>query len=401
MTHADVDRGGFGLGLNLVKRLLVLEVARDAVDVRALAQAVGVADRGAPAGELVVVALFIVAAVGAFRIRIAEGEHGRAAGERHVKAGLSRPALEGFVIKADRGKSKLIGSVGRALVHVVEVLSAQIGLRKAAVVVAAGSERVAVVGVVGIFRARPVVERGGRGEIERTGHIGAAESGVARVARLAFSRSNRVVFFAGAELVLRVHAEGILSVSVEARKVRGLVGDGVVHAGAAHIVRAEFNSVGPRSAEGREIAEKTVGAVGAVKGAEMTEGEFAEGAANEEVRFTAEETATLSDRAVVERKAVFEHEADAHAVAEVFNALEAEAAAGLVAGRHGEGVGSVLARLTRIGVKILDADVDDAVNGYVSGHGRTRKSAEDGECSKSLFHFYVSWKKRFSGRALL
>ena len=133
----------------------------------------------------------------------------------------------------------------------------------------------------------------------------------------------------------------------------------------------------------------------------MTEGEFAEGAANEEVRFTAEETATLSDRAVVERKAVFEHEADAHAVAEVFNALEAEAAAGLVAGRHGEGVGSVLARLTRIGVKILDADVDDAVNGYVSGHGRTRKSAEDGECSKSLFHFYVSWEKRFSGRALL
>ena len=84
MTHADVDRGGLRLAFSLldVVRLLVLIVARDAVYVRALAQAVGVADRGTPAGELAVIGLFLVAAVGAFRIRIAEGKHGRAAGER-------------------------------------------------------------------------------------------------------------------------------------------------------------------------------------------------------------------------------------------------------------------------------------------------------------------------------
>ena len=116
---------------------------------------------------------------------------------------------------------------------------------------------------------------------------------------------------------------------------------------------------------------------------------------NEEVRFTAEEAIALTERAVVDRKAVFEHEADANAVAEIFDALEAEAVAGLVAGSHGEGVSSGLGRIIRIGVNILDADVDDAVDGHVSGHGRTRKSAEDGECSKSLFHFYVSWKKGF------
>ena len=115
----------------------------------------------------------------------------------------------------------------------------------------------------------------------------------------------------------------------------------------------------------------------------MTEGAF-----NEEERFTAEDpvVAIGVERAVVGIKAVFENEADLHAVAEVFRTLKAKAVASLLAPFHLEGI-DVIRAVNRL-VHIGEAGIDNAVERNVSSKGGAGKSAEDCSCSKSLLkHF--------------
>ena len=107
------------------------------------------------------------------------------------------------------------------------------------------------------------------------------------------------------------------------------------------------------------------------------------------MRFTAEEVAALVERAVVCLKAVFKHEADLVAVAEVFHALDAEARAELTGVFHRELVDVVNAGGVGIGMDVGQAQVNQTVDlNFSCGSGAGgSKSPGEGKCDKSLFHF--------------
>lgn len=84
---------------------------------------------------------------------------------------------------------------------------------------------------------------------------------------------------------------------------------------------------------------------------------------------------------------VFKDEANRQAVAEIFRTLEAEAGAGLHAAFHGKLINGVMASEIGVSTQILDTRINDTVELNISSESRTGKSAENGNCSKSLFHF--------------
>jgi hypothetical protein len=138
------------------------------------------------------------------------------------------------------------------------------------------------------------------------------------------------------------------------------------------------------SAEGRENANLSPGAGTAVDRTDLAEGQFTEAALNEERSFTIKERVVVS--AGVSGEAIFQNEANREAVAEIFRAFEAEAGAGLHAGIHAKGVGSISGTV-QINVAVGQTFVNDTVELNISSESRTGKSAENGNCSKSLFHF--------------
>lgn len=117
---------------------------------------------------------------------------------------------------------------------------------------------------------------------------------------------------------------------------------------------------------------------------------------NIEVGFTAEEAIALAELAVVSAKAVFENEANLHAVAEIFRALKTETGAGVLTRVLGELVSGV--RVADLLVLIVEAKVDNTVDGHVSGESRAGKSAENSHGSKSLLHFDILYWEKVVGR---
>lgn len=100
---------------------------------------------------------------------------------------------------------------------------------------------------------------------------------------------------------------------------------------------------------------------------------------NEEVRFTTEEAAVLTHRAVVSVEAVFENEADLRAVAEVFRALQAEARTGVLTGLHIKRIDGILT--INLVVCVVEAKVGLTVKRNIGSSSRASgsKGAHSGE----------------------
>ena len=98
----------------------------------------------------------------------------------------------------------------------------------------------------------------------------------------------------------------------------------------------------------------------------------------------------LAELAVVNIKARFENEADLHAVAELFIAAHADAAAGGLAAHHAEVVRVLDAVDAVINVRIGQTHVDLAVDGdfgTLCDHGQGGQDTQGQEC---FFHFLSS-----------
>ena len=95
----------------------------------------------------------------------------------------------------------------------------------------------------------------------------------------------------------------------------------------------------------------------------------------------------ISQSTGVARELAFQDEADRNAVTKIFRALEAEAGTGLHAGFHGELVDGIRAHSVAVSIQILKARINNTVELNISSESRTGKSAKNGNCSKSLFHF--------------
>ncbi len=128
--------------------------------------------------------------------------------------------------------------------------------------------------------------------------------------------------------------------------------------------------------------------VAAVQLSDAAERDFAEVRTDEHLRFTIEEAVGIGERAVVDVEAVFKHEAHGHAVAEVFRALHAPAAAGREARLHRKVVVVINVRFVLIDVLILQAGVNAAVKRNFGSGRNTRKGAEDGENSQTLLEHF-------------
>ena len=166
----------------------VAVVGSDAVNVGALAQAVGVADRSAKALEF----SFVGAAfrrLNLFSIGVADCEHRRAAGNRCAHASLKGIAFDGVLIAeiaAERIERVRVASVSRfaGLIvadHIVEVLAAQEDLGDFKVIGSAQRNRKTVI-QIGVFlgeSAGPVVAVDDCGEIEAGGLVSGALPSVA------------------------------------------------------------------------------------------------------------------------------------------------------------------------------------------------------------------------------
>ena len=184
----------------------------------------------------------------------------------------------------------------------------------------------------------------------------------------------------------------------DARKRRRLVGHRVVEALEADHVVGRFDRAAPGRAERRHGTGDAVRAVAARQLADAAEREFAEGAVDEELGFTTEHAAVVAEFAVVSVEAVFKDETHLHAVAEVFDALQAEAGAGLHALSHFERI-RIGRAVVVVHVRVLETEVDHAVERDIGSHGGAGKSAEHSESSKSLLHDICLLIKSFSPEA--
>ena len=144
--------------------------------------------------------------------------------------------------------------------------------------------------------------------------------------------------------------------------------------------------VAPAAGEGtHHVPESSVGAVPAHERAHAAERQIAESAVEVDAGVAAEEAAALTQSPRIGAEAVFKHEADLEAVAEVFGALEADAGTDVLAREHLE------ARFGRAvdGVVLLPrhAVVEYAVDLHVGGEGAgRRKKAAEREGEQSAFH---------------
>lgn len=374
VLHAgnDLSHGGVGV----VDR--VFEPSGAAVDGRTLAESVFIAAADRPTRD------FLVGAV-AVGVHVAGHTVGRAAQDRELRAEDDAVAVDVAVALAGHGVDErntevFVAQAAADPVGILEVLRGEVGRREAAVVVGAEGERHLILAVSnGKAAFVRVVE--GTDEAEAAHLVGGAESGVAVGGGLAFN--------AGA--VLAVGLEGVLSVDLGTVEVGRFVDDGVVNAAG---VRREdkvlvANDRAPAAAHRGEVGEDAVGAVVAHERAHAAEGERTEVGLEEEAGFAAEEAVVVAELAVVGGEAVFELEADHHAVAEFFNALEAELGSGVVAGVERE---RRVAHVLVTGVVVAgdrghaETDVDGTVEGNRSGRSGARDGTEESQSKKRLLH---------------
>lgn len=376
VLHAgnDLSHGGVGV----VDR--VFEPSGAAVDGRTLAESVFIAAADRPTRD------FLVGAV-AVGVHVAGHTVGRAAQDRELRAEDDAVAVDVAVALAGHGVDErntevFVAQAAADPVGILEVLRGEVGRREAAVVVGAEGERHLILAVSnGKAAFVRVVE--GTDEAEAAHLVGGAESGVAVGGGLAFN--------AGA--VLAVGLEGVLSVDLGTVEVGRFVDDGVVNAAG---VRREDKVLvaddrAPAAAHRGEVGEDAVGAVVAHERAHAAEGERTEVGLEEEAGFATEEAAAVAERAVVGGEAVFELEADHHAVAEFFNALEAELGSGVVAGVERERrvvhLGGFVAGVVVAGDRgHAETDVDGTVKGNRSGRSGTRDGTEESQSKKRLLH---------------
>lgn len=376
VLHAgnDLSHGGVGV----VDR--VFEPSGAAVDGRTLAESVFVAAADRPARD------FLVGAV-AVGVHVAGHTVGRAAEDRELRAEDDAVAVDVAVALAahgvdERNTEVFVAQAAADPVGVLEVLRGEVGGREAAVVVGAEGERHLILAVTGRGAAFVrVVE--GADEAEAAQLVGGRESAVTVGGGLAFN-------------ALAVHAvvlEGVLSVNLGTVEVGRFVDDGVVNTAG---VRREDEVLvaddrAPAAAHRGEVGEDAVRAVVAHERAHAAEGERTEVRLEEETGFATEEAAAVAELAVVGREAVFELEADHHAVAEFFNALEAELGSGVVAGVERERrvvhVGGFVAGVVVAGNRgHAETDVDGTVKGNRSGRSGAGHGTEESQSKKRLLH---------------
>lgn len=378
VLHAgnDLSHGGVGV----VDR--VFEPSGAAVDGRTLAESVFVAAADRPARD------FLVGAV-AVGVHVAGHTVGRAAEDRELRAEDDAVAVNVAVALAahgvdERNTEVFVAQAAADPVGVLEVLRGEVGGREAAVVVGAEGERHLILAVMGRGAAFVrVVE--GADEAEAAQLVGGAESGVAIGGGLAF---NALVV-----LIQVVVLEGVLSVDLGTVEVGRFVDDGVVNTAG---VRREDEVLvaddrAPAAAHRGEVGKDAVRAVVAHERAHAAEGERTEVRLEEKTGFATEEAAAVAELAVVGREAVFELEADHHAVAEFFNALEAELGSGVVAGVERERrvvhVGGFVAGVVVAGNRgHAETDVDGTVKGNRSGRSGAGHGTEESQSKKRLLH---------------
>lgn len=204
-------------------------VGSDTVEIRALAQAVGVAHGRTDTLEfdLFFIGFGVGFEVGFFSIGVADCEHSRAAGNRCAHASLKGIAFDGVLIaeiaaeRIERVRFACVNGirVGLRLIvadHIVEVLAAQEDLGDFKVIGAAQRNRKTVI-QIGVFlgeSAGPVVAVDDSSEIEAGGLVSSAQGVVAVGAGLAFS-GLQVLFLLG------IRFERVLSINRHAGKRRG------------------------------------------------------------------------------------------------------------------------------------------------------------------------------------
>ena len=208
-TGVDGDRRRIAVGTCLMSFIFhaVTIVGRDTVEIRALAQAVGVAHGRTDTLEFDL--CLIGFGVGFFSIGVADCEHSRAAGHRCAHASLKGIAFDGVLIaeiaaeRIERVRFACVNGirVGLRLIvadHIVEVLAAQEDLGDFKVIGAAQRNRKTVI-QIGVFlgeSAGPVVAVDDSSEIEAGGLVSSAQGVVAVGAGLAFS-GVKVLFLLG------------------------------------------------------------------------------------------------------------------------------------------------------------------------------------------------------------
>lgn len=388
VLHAgnDLSHGGVGV----VDR--VFEPSGAAVDGRTLAESVFVAAADRPARN------FLVGAV-AVGVHVAGHTVGRAAEDGELRAEDDAVAVDVAVADTAHAVGEFNAEVFVAQaaadpVGVLEVLRGEVGGGEAAVVV--GAEREGH-----LILAADAVETGGHNtfvrvvegtdEAEAADLVGGGDGGVAVGGGLAFFAGGFNARDGVRQLGGVVGLEGVLSVDLGTVEVGRFVDDGVVNAAG---VRREDEVLvaddrAPAAAHRGEVGEDAVRAVVAHERAHAAEGERTEVGLEEEAGFAAEEAVVVAELAVVGGEAVFELEADHHAVAEFFNALEAELGSGVVAGVERE---RRVAHVLVTGVVVAgdrghaETDVDGTVEGNRSGRSGARDGTEESQSKKRLLH---------------
>ena len=201
-----------------------------------------------------------------------------------------------------------------------------------------------------------------------------------------FGIASRIIFSRS----LAVRLKRILSSQLQTSETRGLINNHVV----ITVGGSKAPNIAVAAVEGFNVAEHVIRTEGRRNAAETAKSDRAERAGERQTGFTAEEAAALTHRAVVTIEAAFELEAHLIAVAEVFRTLQAPAVARIPTGLHIERIDSLFARILR--VDVFEAGIESAVKRHVSSHCRAGKSAENGERSKSLFHFEIHSKSNLT-----
>ena len=183
-------------------------------------------------------------------------------------------------------------------------------------------------------------------------------------------------------------AHAVLSKDLEASEARGFISNHVVpHASTNSPVTSLSGIITPRGTEGGDHAILSPGADATVDGTHTAESNFTKATFQEERSLTMEEGVFILQSAGIRGELVFENEANGQTVTEVFRTFDTEAGTGLHTGFHREGIRGVETITIGVSIQILEARINDTVELNISSESRTGKSAKNGNCSKSLFHF--------------
>ena len=179
----------------------------------------------------------------------------------------------------------------------------------------------------------------------------------------------------------------VLSVNRDAAEGRSRVSDHVVVNGRRCEDRTGLSGVVAEGrAEGGNRTNLTPGRRTLDDRAQLTESNLTEAALNEQRSFTIKERVGGTERTVVNVEAAFKDEADLGAVTQIFNALEAPAGTGLVAGLHFKLIGGVNTLAVLVKMRVDQTGIDHTIERDISSESRTGESAENSDCSNCLFH---------------